>query len=72
MYNDPRRDVQLTFEEFCDNLLRREELEYDLYDGENYEAEHYGREHCHMRTDVDRSWHDFGWRRKGRPAITTW
>ena len=30
VYNDPRRDVQVTFEEFCDNLLRREELEYEL------------------------------------------
>ena len=56
VYNDPRRDIQLTFEEFCDNLLRREELEYDLYDGENYEAEHYGKEHWHLRTDVESLW----------------
>ncbi|MDA8583318.1 hypothetical protein N9L68_03770 [bacterium] len=26
--------------------------EYDLYDGENYEAEHYGRGHWHLRADV--------------------
>ena len=24
VYNDPRRDIQLTFKEFCENLLRRE------------------------------------------------
>ena len=53
VYNDARRDTQLTFGESCHNLLRSEELECDLHNGENYEAEHYGREHWHMRTDVD-------------------
>ncbi len=41
VYNDPRRDVAPTFQEFCENLLLREELEYDLCKGENYQAEHY-------------------------------
>ena len=50
---DHDADRHLTFEEFCENLLRREELEYDVYDGENYEAEHYGKEHWHLRADVD-------------------
>ncbi len=31
VYNDPRRDVAPSFQEFCENLLLREELEYDLY-----------------------------------------
>ncbi len=34
VFNDPRRERQLTFEEYCENLLRREELEYDVYEGE--------------------------------------
>ena len=53
VFNDPRREVQLTFEEYSENLLRREELEYDVYNGENYEAEHYGPDHWHLRTDVE-------------------
>ncbi len=43
VYNDPRRDAAPTFQEFCENLLLREELEYDLCKGENYQAEHYGK-----------------------------
>ena len=34
VFNDPRRERQLTFEQYCENLLRREELEYDVYEGE--------------------------------------
>ena len=34
VFNDPRRESQLTFEQYCENLLRREELEYDVYEGE--------------------------------------
>ena len=33
VFNDPRREIQLTFEQYCENLLRREELEYDVYEG---------------------------------------
>ena len=33
VFNDPRREVQVTFEQYCENLLRREELEYDVYEG---------------------------------------
>ena len=53
VFNDPRRELQLTFEEYFENLLQREQLEYDVYDGENYEAEHYGPDHWPLRTDVD-------------------
>ena len=48
-----RDRIQPTYEEYSDNLLRREELEYDIYEGENYEAEHYGKDHWHLRTQVD-------------------
>ena len=33
VFNDPRREVQVTFEQYCENRSRREELEYDVYEG---------------------------------------
>ena len=29
LHNDPRRETAMTYEQFCENLLRREELQYD-------------------------------------------
>ena len=43
---------QLTFKEHCRNLLLREGLGYDLYDGENYKAEAYGKNHWEHDPDV--------------------
>ena len=53
VYNDQRREIAPTYDEFCQNMLLREEMEYDLYPGENYQAEHYGEDHWHLRCNVD-------------------
>ncbi len=50
LYEAPYK--QLTFKEHCRNLLLREGLEYDLYDGENYKAEAYGKNHWEHGPDV--------------------
>ena len=34
VFNDPRRESQPRFEQYCEKLLRREELENDVYEGE--------------------------------------
>ena len=57
VYGDPKLNEepykQPTFKQFCKNLLLREELEYDLYPGEHYEAEAYGQNHWQHDPDVE-------------------
>ena len=52
LYQDPYK--QPTYKDFCRNILLREELEYDLYPGENYRAEGYGEKHWQHEPDVDK------------------
>ena len=56
VYNDPKLNQrpykQATFKEFVKCCLRREELEYDMYDGEHYQAELYGEGHWDHQVNV--------------------
>ena len=52
VYFDDKREIAPTYDEFCQNMFLREEMEYDMYPGENYEAEHYGEDHWHLRCNV--------------------
>ena len=56
-YADPRLNEkpynQPTFRQFCKQLCRREELEYDMYENENYQAELYGENHWDHQPDID-------------------
>ena len=52
LHNDPRGQSAMTYEQYCENLLRREQLQYGVYEGEHHEAEHYGGDHWHLRCDV--------------------
>ena len=57
VYGDPKLNEkpykQTSYQDWCKHLHLREELEYDVYDGENYKACHYGRDHWQHRPDVD-------------------
>ena len=57
VYGDPKLNEkpykQTSFQDWCKHIHLREELEYDMYEGENYKACNYGREHWQHRPDVD-------------------
>ena len=57
VYGNPKLNEkpykQTSYQDWCKHIHLREELEYDMYDGENYKACHYGREHWQQRPDVD-------------------
>ena len=57
LHGDPRLNEspyrQPTFKEYHKNLLLREEQEYDIYPGENYQAELYGTRHWEHDPDVE-------------------
>ena len=57
LYADPKRNEppykQMNYNQFSKMILLMEELEYDNYDGENYQAECYGANHWHHRPDVE-------------------
>ena len=43
---------QTSFQDWCKHIHLRAELEYDMYEGENYKACKYGQEHWQHRPDV--------------------
>ena len=49
VYGDPQLNEkpykQTSFQDWCKNIQLREELEYDMYEGENYKACNYGQDH---------------------------
>ena len=57
VYGDPKLNEkpykQTSFQDWCRHIHLREELEYDMYPGENYKACHYGREHWQHQPDVE-------------------
>ena len=57
VYADPRLNEppykQPSFKDFSRNLCRREELENDIYAGENYQAELHGRNHFEHDPDIE-------------------
>ena len=56
VYGDPKLNEkpykQTSYQDWCKHIHLREELEYDMYEGENYKACNYGREHWQHRPDV--------------------
>ena len=58
LYADPKRNEppykQMNYKQFCKMILLMEELEYDVYPGENYKAECYGANHWqHQRSQAE-------------------
>ena len=56
LYGDPKLDEepykQQDYKQYVKQCLLREELEYDIYEGENYKAEEYGINHWKHDPDV--------------------
>ena len=63
VYGDPKLNEkpykQTSFQDLCKHVHLREELEYDMYFGENYKACHYGKDHWHHQPDVEKLLADF-------------
>ena len=58
VYGDPKLNEapykQTSYQDWCKHVHLREELEYDMYPGENYTACHYGQDHWQQQPNVEK------------------